>query len=174
MAYAARPVRALDEAHANAVDRAMMRAALDEARASAARSEAPIGCVIYETRTGRVLSHAGNVRETLHDATGHAEVVAIREAGRALGSWRLHECTLVVTLEPCAMCAGAIVQARVGRVVFGTSDPKAGFVGSLGNLLKDARLNHRVDAIGGVEALASAAMLREFFEARRAQKRRAR
>lgn len=145
----------------------MMNLALEEARAAARRGEVPVGAVVYETATGTILAKAGNTREATQSPTGHAEVVAIEAAAKALGSWRLDACTLVVTLEPCAMCAGALLQARIGRVVFGALDPKAGFVGSLGNLLTDPRLNHRIEPIGGVCADASSALLKEFFKSRR-------
>jgi len=149
------------------IDRRMMARALELARTAAEAGEAPIGAVVYETETGLVLSEAGNARESASDPLGHAEVLAIRLAARALGDWRLSGCTLVVTLEPCCMCAGAIVNARVGRVVFGAADPKAGAVRSLYRLLEDPRLNHRVTPIRGVMAGESAALLREFFRARR-------
>lgn len=148
-------------------DRRMMARALDLARSAAEAGEAPVGAVMYETATGRVLGEAGNARESASDPLGHAEVLAIRRAARALGDWRLNECTLVVTLEPCCMCAGAIVNARVGRVVFGADDSRAGAVRSLYRLLEDPRLNHRLTPIRGVMAGESAALLREFFRARR-------
>jgi tRNA(adenine34) deaminase len=145
----------------------MMEQALAQAREAGARGEVPVGAVVYITQTGQVVAQAGNTREATQRATGHAEIDALEAASRALGTWRLDACTLVVTLEPCAMCAGALVQARIGRVVFGAMDPKAGFVGSLGNVLCDERLNHRVRAIGGVRGAESGELLREFFRARR-------
>lgn len=144
-----------------------MRAALDLARAAAAAGEAPIGALVYETATGRVLSRAANTREADNDPTAHAEVIAIRAAARALSDWRLNACTLIVTLEPCCMCAGAIVAARLGRVVYGADDPKAGAARSLYRLLEDPRLNHRVVPVRGVLAAESAELLRAFFRARR-------
>lgn len=147
----------------------MMRRALALAREAASAGEAPIGCIVYETASGRVLAEARNNREASKDPTGHAEVIAIRAAARALGDWRLNGCTLAVTLEPCTMCAGAIVNARVGRVVYGAADPKAGAARSLFRLLEDPRLNHRITPIAGVLAGESAAMLREFFRQRREQ-----
>jgi len=114
-----------------------------------------------------VLSRAHNQRESDADPTAHAEILAIRAAARALGSWRLEGCTLVVTLEPCPMCAGAVVAARIGRVVYGAADPKAGAAGSLWDIPRDRRLNHRAQVIGGVLAEESAALLREFFARRR-------
>jgi tRNA(adenine34) deaminase len=118
-------------------------------------------------RNGAVLAAAGNERELREDPTAHAEVLALRAAAEAVGSWRLDGCSLYVTLEPCAMCAGAIVLARVDRVVFGAADPKAGFAGSLGNLVQDERLNHRVVLEGGVETEACGELLRRFFRDRR-------
>lgn len=150
-------------------DATMMLRALELARDAGASGEAPIGAVVFETLTGRILGQARNTREADADPTAHAEVLAIREAARALGDWRLNDCTLIVTLEPCCMCAGAIVNARVGRVVYGADDPKAGAAGSLFRLTDDPRLNHRVTPIRGVLASESAALLREFFRARRSR-----
>lgn len=148
-------------------DEQAMLDALALAREAAACGEVPIGAVIFETATGRTLARARNTREAHNDPAGHAELLAIREAALALGDWRLHACTLVVTLEPCCMCAGAIVLARLGRVVYGAPDPKAGAARSLFRLLEDPRLNHRVTPITGVMAHESAALLRDFFRARR-------
>lgn len=148
-------------------DSAMMARALEQAREAAEVGEAPIGALVFETATGRILGEARNTREADADPTAHAEVLAIRQAAAALGDWRLNDCTLVVTLEPCCMCAGAIVNARVGRVVYGADDPKAGAARSLYRLLEDPRLNHRAAPIRGVLAAESAALLREFFRARR-------
>lgn len=144
-----------------------MARALELARQAAAIGETPVGCVVYETSTGRTLGEGSNLRHTRKDPTLHAEVIAIRQAAEAVGDWRLNHCTLVVTLEPCPMCAGAIVNARLGRVVFGCTDPKAGACGSLMRLTEDPRLNHRVTPIGGVMAEECARMLQEFFRARR-------
>jgi tRNA(adenine34) deaminase len=146
-------------------DAERMREAIDVARASLAHDDVPIGCVIV--RADEVLASAGNERELRGDPTAHAEVLALREAAAAVGSWRLDGCTLFVTLEPCPMCAGAIVLARLDRVVVGAPDPKAGFAGSLGNLLQDERLNHRVELTSGVEAEACGELLRAFFRERR-------
>jgi tRNA(adenine34) deaminase len=146
-------------------DAEYMRGALDVAERCLAHDDVPIGCVVV--RSGAVLAAAGNERELRGDPTAHAEVLALRAAAEAVGSWRLDGCSLYVTLEPCAMCAGAIVLARVDRVVFGAVDPKAGFAGSLGNLVQDQRLNHRVVLDGGVEAEASGQLLRRFFRDRR-------
>jgi tRNA(adenine34) deaminase len=146
-------------------DESMMRAALDAAETCVASGDVPVGAVI--ARDGDVLASAGNARERLQDPTAHAEILALRDASETADSWRLDGCTLYVTLEPCAMCAGAIVLARLDRVVFGASDPKAGFAGSLGNLLQDERLNHRVELDTGLLADECGALLRAFFRERR-------
>ncbi|MCA9292540.1 MAG: nucleoside deaminase [Phycisphaerales bacterium] len=148
-------------------DLAMMERALDLARDAAAKGEVPVGAVVYETTTGKVLAEAANARECEADPSAHAEFLAIRAACASRGDWRLNDCTLVVTLEPCIMCAGLIVNARVGRVVYGADDPKAGAVRSLYRLLEDPRLNHRITPMRGVLSSASSALLREFFRARR-------
>ncbi|WP_205473097.1 tRNA adenosine(34) deaminase TadA [Nocardioides sp. SYSU D00038] len=143
-----------------------MRAALDEARAALATGDVPIGAVVLDAG-GAVLATGRNVREAEHDPTGHAEVVALRAAARTLGEWRLEGCTLVVTLEPCTMCAGAAVLSRVDRVVFGAHDDKAGAVGSLWDVVRDRRLNHRPEVRAGVLAEESSALLAEFFRGHR-------
>ena len=148
------------------VDERLMRLALDEARACLTSGDVPVGAVV--SRGGEVLAAVGNARERMQDPTAHAEVLAMREAAERTGSWRLDGCTLVVTLEPCAMCAGAMVLARVPRLVFGATDPKAGFAGSLGDLVRDDRLNHRVEVTSGVLAEECGMLLRGFFRARRA------
>ncbi len=158
---------ALDASAATEMDRTMMRRALELARQAAAAGEAPIGAVIYDTTTSKILAEAHNTRETEKDPLGHAELLAIRLAARAVGDWRLNGCTLVVTLEPCPMCAGAIVNARVGRLIYGARDPKAGACESLFQLCSDARLNHRITPITGVFEEEASALLREFFKARR-------
>ena len=142
-----------------------MRRAIESARECGPSEDVPVGAVVV--RDGQVLAAAGNARERLRDPTAHAEILALREAAAKLGSWRLDGCTLYVTLEPCAMCAGAIVLARLDRVVFGAADPKAGFAGSLGNLAQDQRLNHRVELTGGVLAEECGELLRGFFRDRR-------
>jgi tRNA(adenine34) deaminase len=142
-----------------------MARALEEARACTATDDVPVGCVIV--RDGRVVAAAGNARERLQDPTAHAEILALRTAAEVSGSWHLDGCTLYVTLEPCAMCAGAVVLARIDRVVFGAADPKAGFAGSLGDLVRDERLNHRVELTGGVLADECGDVLRAFFQGRR-------
>ncbi|GAB2479640.1 nucleoside deaminase [Jatrophihabitans fulvus] len=149
----------------SAADRAAVGHALDAARGALAR-EVPIGAVVLSP-SGTVVAVAANERETASDPTAHAEVLALRRAGAALGSWQLTGCTLAVTLEPCTMCAGALVLARVARVVFGAWDPKAGAAGSLRDVLRDARLNHRPEVVGGVRAEECAALLDAFFAARR-------
>ena len=139
-----------------------MDAALGEARAAAALGEVPVGAVVV-AGDGNLLARAHNRRETDQDPLAHAEILALRAAARAQGSWRLEGATIFVTLEPCAMCAGAIVLARVARLVYGTADPKAGFCGSLGDLVRDPRLNHRPEVVSGVRSGAGAALLRAFF-----------
>ncbi len=146
----------------SADDDARMKLALDEARAAAAAGEVPVGAVVV-TRDGAVLGRSGNRRERDGDPTAHAEILALRAAAAALGRWRLDGCTLYVTLEPCAMCAAACVLARLDAVVFAAADPKAGFAGSLGNLLEDPRLNHRVAWRRGLRAEEAGALLAGFF-----------
>jgi tRNA(adenine34) deaminase len=152
---------------ATALDGTHMRRALELARQAATLGEVPVGAVVYETATGVALGEAHNRRALDADPTAHAELLAIRIAAAKLGDWRLNACTLVVTLEPCPMCAGAIVNARLGRVVFGAADPKAGACGSLMSLTHDPRLNHRVAPVAGLLADESAELLRAFFRARR-------
>ncbi|MDI6843296.1 MAG: tRNA adenosine(34) deaminase TadA [Anaerosomatales bacterium] len=143
-------------------DVAYMTIALEEARAAAEEGEVPIGAVVV--CDGAVIARAHNRRETDADPTAHAEMIAIREAARKLGRWRLSDCTVYVTLEPCPMCAGAMHQARIERLVFGARDPKAGAVGTLYDLSSDERLNHRFTVTSGVLAEECAAVLRRFFE----------
>jgi tRNA(adenine34) deaminase len=148
-----------------------MEMALDEAEAAAVEDEVPVGAVIVSFRNG-VIGLAHNQRELLHDPTAHAEMIAITQAAQALGSWRLDDCVLYVTLEPCPMCAGAIVQARLPFVVYGAADPKAGACDTLYRIPTDLRLNHRAQVIGGVLAERCAAVLSDFFaEKRRGGKR---
>ena len=142
-----------------------MARALEMARVAGSRGEVPVGAVL--TRHGRLVVEGHNLTITARDATAHAEVVVLRKAAEGLGDWRLLECTLYVTLEPCAMCAGALVLSRLPRLVFGASDPKAGMVGSLGNLVQDERLNHVIEVTGEVLADACGMLLKEFFRARR-------
>lgn len=148
--------------------RAAMHIALDHARNAADRGEVPVGAAVVNS-DGRVLGVGANMRESDSDPLAHAEVVALRAAAAALGSWRLDDCTLVVTLEPCAMCAGAVVQSRVARLVFGAHDEKAGAVGSLWDVVRDPRIPHRVEVVSGVLAAESAALLTEFFAAKRSR-----
>ncbi|HEY3544823.1 MAG TPA: tRNA adenosine(34) deaminase TadA, partial [Propionicimonas sp.] len=140
--------------------------ALTEARAATATGDVPVGCVVVDS-TGAVVGRGRNAREATGDPTAHAEVVALRDAARTLGRWRLDDCTLVVTLEPCAMCAGAIVLARIPRLVLGAWDPKAGAAGSVHDLVRDRRLNHRVEVVGGVLEAECGAVLQDFFADRR-------
>jgi tRNA(adenine34) deaminase len=139
-----------------------MRAALDEARRAHESGDVPIGAVVLD-ETGSVIGRGRNVRERDADPTGHAELVAIRRAAQAMGEWRLAGCTLVVTLEPCTMCAGAAVLSRLDRLVFGAYDAKAGAVGSLWDVVRDRRLNHRPEVVGGVLAEECSALLDDFF-----------
>ncbi|MGA4506914.1 nucleoside deaminase [Propionibacteriaceae bacterium G1746] len=143
-----------------------MQAAMDAARIAPQHGDVPIGCVVLDP-TGTPLASACNERELTGDPTAHAEVLALRRAADKLGSWRLEGCTLVVTLEPCTMCAGAIVLSRVERLVFGAFDDKAGAVSSLWDVVRDPRLNHRVDVVAGIRAEESAQLLRDFFAGHR-------
>lgn len=139
-----------------------MRSALAEAALAPASGDVPVGAVVLGA-DGTLLGRGHNAREATGDPTAHAELLALREAAAAVGEWRLAGCTLVVTLEPCTMCAGALVLARVARVVYGAVDPKAGAAGSLWDVLRDRRLNHRPEVLGGVLAADCAAVLRAFF-----------
>ncbi len=143
-----------------------MARALALARGAGAAGDVPVGAVVLDGN-GVLLGEGGNRREQDGDATAHAEVLAIRAACARRGAWRLDDCTLVVTLEPCTMCAGALVNARIGRLVFGAYDPKAGAVASLWDVVRDSRLNHRPTVMGGVMAAESEQLLSEFFAARR-------
>jgi tRNA(adenine34) deaminase len=142
-----------------------MDLALEEAHRCLGWGDVPIGAVVV--RGGRVLAAAGNQRERLKDPTAHAEILALRIAARREGTWRLSGCSMYVTLEPCAMCAGALVLGRVHRLVFGAADPKAGFAGSLGDLVREPRLNHRLEVTAGVRDAETSALLRRFFAERR-------
>lgn len=146
--------------------REAMAEALAEARAALATGDVPIGAIVLSA-DGEVIGRGRNVREAEADPTGHAEVVAIREAAKARGEWRLDGCTLVVTLEPCTMCAGAIVLARIKTLVFGAYDDKAGAVGSLWDVVRDRRLNHRPEVLAGVYGAESAELLEDFFRGHR-------
>ncbi|WP_372967687.1 tRNA adenosine(34) deaminase TadA [Microbacterium sp.] len=147
-------------------DRVAMRRALELAVDAAQASEIPVGAVVLDPQ-GVPVAEGRNDREETHDPTGHAEIAALRAAAATVGSWNLEGHTLVVTLEPCVMCAGAILQARISRVVFGAWDDKAGAAGSMYDVLRDRRLPYRAEVIGGVEADAAGALLRDFFERRR-------
>jgi tRNA(adenine34) deaminase len=144
---------------------AAMRLALDQARLAAAHGDVPVGALLLDPG-GAVVAAAGNERELTQDPTAHAELLAIRRAAEVMGSWRLTDHTLVSTLEPCTMCAGALVLSRVARLIFGAYDPKAGAVGSLFDMVRDPRLNHRLDVRGGIREAECRALLTEFFAAR--------
>ena len=144
-----------------------MGIALDEARAARAHNDVPIGAVVARLSDGEVLARRHNERELNHDPTAHAEVLALRDASNRLGTWRLDECALIVTLEPCTMCAGALVNARIGLVAFGAADPKAGAVGSRYHVLADPRLNHECAVIHDVRGAEAGDLLREFFSSHR-------
>ena len=152
----------------------MMRRAIDQARDAQAIGEVPIGAIVYRTATGEILGRGHNRRETDKDPAAHAEHIAMLEAARTTGDWRLNDCTVVVTLEPCPMCAGLIVNARLGRVVYGAPDPKAGAVRTLYHLADDQRLNHRAEIIPGVLAEECGELLTAFFRDLRHRQRRSR
>jgi tRNA(adenine34) deaminase len=145
-----------------------MTQAIAQAQAAMAEGEVPIGCVIVHEPTGKIIGRGHNRRENEEDPTAHAEIIALRAAAKELGTWRLLDCTLYVTLEPCPMCAGAIVQARMPKLVYGCNDPKAGAVRTLYRICDDDRLNHRVEIVEGIQADACAELLREFFRQQRA------
>jgi tRNA(adenine34) deaminase len=145
----------------------LMDVALEEARAALDHDDVPVGALVVRLEDGEVVARRHNERERTGDPTAHAEILAIRDAAEAVGSWRLDGHGLIVTLEPCAMCAGALVLARVGLLVFGSADPKAGACGSLYNLASDPRLNHELPVVAGVRADECATLLREFFAAKR-------
>jgi tRNA(adenine34) deaminase len=150
-------------------DERMMREALALAQQAAERGEVPVGALVV--RNGQIIGRGANTREAERDPIGHAEILAIAEACREIGDWRLNDCTLYVTLEPCPMCAGAIVNARVGRLVYGATDPKAGAVETLYRICTDQRLNHRVNVTAGVLARECGGVLSQFFRNRRRAKR---
>jgi len=150
---------------ASAADDRFMAAALEQAKLAEREGDVPVGAIVV--RGEQILSRASNYTVRDQDPTAHSEVLAIREAAKVLGSWRLNGCTLYVSLEPCAMCAGAIVVARLDRLVFGAWDDKAGMVGSLGDLVRHPKLNHRAEVLGGVRADESAELLKRFFKTRR-------
>jgi tRNA(adenine34) deaminase len=146
-------------------DELFQREALAFARIAYAEGEVPVGAVVV--RDGRIVGRGRNRREQAADPTAHAEIEALREAAQAAGTWRLDGATLYVTLEPCPMCAGAAVNARIARIAYGCADPKAGYCGTLGNIPQDARLNHRCEVTGGILGEQSAALLQQFFRAKR-------
>lgn len=157
-----------DDAGGMAVDDFFMQAALEEAQRALEAGETPVGAVIV--RNGEILARGRNAREQTGDPTAHAEMIALREAARKLGGWRMNDCTLYVTLEPCPMCAGAMVMARLGRLVYGAADAKYGCAGSVYRITEDPAFDHYCQADGGVLADKCAALLNRFFEGRRAQK----
>ncbi len=144
-----------------------MRMAIDQAYIAEENGDVPIGAIIVHEN--RVIARAHNQRQLLNDPTAHAEMIALTQASEAVGNWRLHGCTIYVTLEPCPMCAGALVLARVDRLVFGTDDPKAGACGSLYNIVQDGRLNHRLEVVSGVLQEDCRFQLQAFFQRRRAE-----
>ncbi len=150
--------------------RRWMQLAIEEAHKAGALKEVPIGAVIV--KHGEIISRGYNLRESTHDPTAHAELIAIKEASKRLGAWRLLDCTLYVTLEPCPMCAGAIVQSRIPRVVYGTADPKAGCAGTLMNLLQEERFNHRTELITGILQEECSQVLKAFFKTLRSKPKR--
>jgi tRNA(adenine34) deaminase len=150
-----------------AIDERFMRQAIAQAELARAIDEVPIGCVVVDNATNEVIAAAHNLRQTERDPTAHAEILALRAAAAKLGRWQLTGCTLYVTLEPCPMCAGALVNARIPRLVYGCADPKAGAVRTLFTLCEDPRLNHRVEVQPGVLAEESANLLRSFFQHQR-------
>jgi tRNA(adenine34) deaminase len=151
--------------HDDSTDQSMMARALEIAREGRNLGEVPVGALVVQS--GRILAQAHNLRETLNDPTAHAERLALAWAGRSLGTWRLEDCVLYVTLEPCVMCAGAIVLSRIKRLVYGADDPKAGGCASLYRLVSDPRLNHRCEVTSGVMARECGEVLKEFFQERR-------
>jgi len=150
-------------------DIAAIERAIELATIAASEGEVPVGAVVYRTETGERLGEGANRRETDDDPTAHAEIIAIKQAATTIGDWRLNQCTLAVTLEPCVMCAGAIVNARVGRLVYGATDPKGGAIESLYEIAGDERLNHRLPVISGVHEQECGDLLRAFFRERRSK-----
>ena len=150
---------------ATSIDLRMMLRALELARYAAAIGEVPVGAVVY--RGEEILGEGFNLRESQADPTAHAEIIALKAAAKKLGTWRLDECSIAVTLEPCPMCAGAMINGRVARLIYGAADPKMGCVHTLYQLCTDARFNHRLEVIAGIEAAACGQVLQDFFKARR-------
>jgi tRNA(adenine34) deaminase len=149
-------------------DISLMQEALAEASAALALDEVPVGCVILHIPSNKIIGRGHNRRESEADPTAHAEILALRQAATTLGSWRLGNCAMAVTLEPCPMCAGAIVNARMGRLIYGCDDPKAGAIRTLYKICDDPRLNHQVEITGGVLAEECAGLLQDFFRVQRA------
>jgi len=162
------PSRAALPRNVSEIDVAMMRRAMALADQAAAMGEVPVGAVVY--RGHQVIAEAYNLRESANDPTGHAELIAMRKAGETIGEWRLLECSLAVTLEPCPMCAGAAVNARLARIIYGAADPKAGACHTLFRIPTDTRLNHRVEIVGGVLQGECRQQLQKFFRERREKK----
>ena len=148
-------------------DDAFMHLALDEARLALAHDDVPVGAIVVHAPTEKIVGRGHNRREVDTDPTAHAEVLALRDAAKSIGYWRLNDCTLYATLEPCPMCAGALVNARIARLVYGCADPKAGAARTLFSLCDDPRLNHRMDVVAGVRSDECSEMLRAFFKSRR-------
>ncbi len=149
------------------LDRSMMHRAIELAKKASALGEVPVGAIVYDTATGEILASAHNTREMHQNPAGHAEFTAIMQACQSIADWRLNHCTLVVTLEPCPMCAGLIINSRVGRLVYGASDPKAGAVRTLYQLCDDPRLNHRCQIISHLEEAQCSQLLKDFFRSLR-------
>lgn len=149
-------------------DESLMQEAITQARAALALDEVPIGCVVAHLSSGTIIGRGHNRRELDRDPTAHAEILALRHAARTLGDWRLSDCVLAVTVEPCPMCAGAIVNARIDRLIYGCADPKAGAVRTLLRICDDPRLNHRTAVVSGILAEPCAQLLRDFFASQRA------
>ncbi len=149
-------------------DISLMQEALAEASAAMALDEVPVGCVVLHIPSNKIIGRGHNRRESDADPTAHAEILALREAAAAMGSWRLSDCAMAVTLEPCPMCAGAIVNARIGRLIYGCDDPKAGAIRTLYKICDDPRLNHQVEITAGVLAKECAGLLQDFFRVQRA------
>jgi tRNA(adenine34) deaminase len=149
-------------------DLALMQAALEQARAALKLDEVPVGCVVLHIPSDQIISAQHNRRQTLADPTAHAEILALREAAKSRETWRLDDCALAVTLEPCAMCAGALVNARIARVIYGCADPKAGAVQTLFQICDDSRLNHQMQITSGILADECSRLLSDFFRAQRA------
>lgn len=155
----------MEGVHLNMTDESFMRAALLQAKKAEEKDEVPVGAVVV--KDGKIIARGYNKRETAKDPTAHAELLAMRRAAKKLGGWRLSGCTLYVTLEPCPMCAGAAVNARIDRIVFGAADPKAGYCGSLHDTCSDARLNHQIKVTGGILAEQCGQLLTDFFKRKR-------